>query len=438
MSRVVVWRSGLLAPSETFVRAQAHALTRWHARFLGAVKVPSPLAEESDVIVFPERPAKPRRSAGGRDALGSQQPDRQASRGSDAGFLRLRLSGRSPHLRRVLASLDPDVVHAHFGGDGWLISRAAADLGVPLIVTLHGHDVTRQPYAKGMKGVRYRRNLRSVFRRAAIILAVSEHIRRLAIARGADPSKVRVHHTGVPIPPLPQVEKRWDVVFVGRFVPKKGLDDLVEAVAMLPDLAPRVLLVGDGPLMAPLRARVAHLGVDVTFAGALNHAAAQECMAAAKVFASPSRTAPDGDSEGLPTTLLEAAARGVPVISTVHSGIPEAVIQGTTGLLSAEGDRAALASHLRTLLTDNDLRERLGRQARAHVRAHFDLKNQTRRLENIYDEVTEAAAAITAPAADHETAPAATPQVTHDAAAIVAPRVPRPRTPAPPELGPFR
>lgn len=391
MSRVVVWRSGLLAPSETFVRAQGHALTRWQARFLGAVKVASPLAEESDVIVFPGR-----------------------RRGPSTDFLRLRLTGRSPRLHRLLAGLGPDLVHAHFGGDGWLISGAATALGVPLIVTVHGHDVTRQPDAKGAKGFRYRRNLRTVFDRAAMILAVSEHIRHRAIARGADPEKVRVHHTGVPIPPLTRSEKRWDVAFVGRFVPKKGLDDLLEAAATLRDLAPRILVVGDGPLVAPVRARAAELGLDVTFAGSLDHAAVSEIMGAAKVFASPSRTAADGDAEGLPTTILEAAARGVPVVSTRHSGIPEAVVHGTTGLLGAEGDRAELAAHLRLLLTDEPLRDRLGRQARAHVRAHFDLVTQTRRLEELYDEVTRGAAGA------------------------VAPRVPRPRTPAPPELDPYR
>jgi colanic acid/amylovoran biosynthesis glycosyltransferase len=377
MKRVVVWRSAMLPASETFVRAQARSLSRWEARFAGAFKVPSVLAEDDDVIVFPP------------------------------GFLRLRLTGRSPRLRRELTAIQPDLVHAHFGGDGWLISASAAALGVPLVVTLHGHDVTRQPYAKGLKGLRHRRNLRTVFRRAAVIIAVSGPVRDRAVALGADPSKVRVHHTGVPLPlPAEPGPQRWDAVFVGRLVEKKGLDDLIAAVATLDDLAPRVLIVGDGPLREVLVAQARALGVDVTFAGALDHREAARSMAGGRVFVSPSRTAADGDAEGLPTTILEAQALGVPVVSTRHSGIPEAVVHGETGLLGAEGDHIALAAHLRTLLTDDVLRDRMGRQARAHVQKYFDIAAQTARLEDLYDMVSLAGAAPGAPRGRHPRTPA--------------------------------
>ena len=357
---MVIWRSALLAGSETFVRHHGAALRRWQPRYLGATRVDSALALPTDLIAFPDTPD-------GRRA-----------------FLRLRLTGDSPRLRALLAGLRPRVVHAHFGGDGWLIS---GNTGVPLVLTVHGHDVTRQPDSPGLRGLRYRRNLRAAFDRAAVILAVSEPIRAAAIRRGADPAKVRVHHTGVPIPPpAPPPAPTWDVVFVGRFVAKKGVDDLISALARLQ--RPRAVLIGDGPLREKMRAYAGELGVDATFPGALPPAAVARHLASSRVLAAPSKTAPDGDSEGLPTTILEAATLGIPAVATRHSGIPEAVLDGSTGLLGAEGDVTALAANLARLLADEGLRSRLGAGARAQVEAHFDLKRQSERLEDLYDELT--------------------------------------------------
>jgi glycosyltransferase involved in cell wall biosynthesis len=358
---VVVWRSCLLPGSETFVRHQGDALPTWRAVHLGAVRVDSPLSRDTDVLLCPDTPR------GRRD------------------WLRLRLTGELPRLHRMLARLRPDVVHAHFGGDGWLVSRTATRLGIPLVITLHGRDVTRQPSTPGWRGARHRRHLRTAFDRAAVILAVSGPIRDRALELGADPAKVRVHHTGVPVPAEPPtVPKNWDVVFVGRFVEKKGGDDLVEAVSLLDDLRPRVLLIGTGPLHSRVRAQAERSGVDATFAGALPPDEVMRHIAGSRVLAAPSRTAADGDTEGLPTTILEAASLGVPVVSTYHSGIPEAVTHEVNGLLGPEADAPALAANLRRLLTDTPLRHRLGDQAHRHAATHFDLHRQTRTLESLY------------------------------------------------------
>ncbi|GAA3958435.1 glycosyltransferase [Actinoplanes auranticolor] len=361
---VAIWRSCLLPGSETFIRDQGGALTGWRPAYLGAVKVASPIAADTDAIAFPD-------TAAGR-----------------AGWLLLRLTGRSARLRRLLAGLRPEVVHAHFAGDGWLVSRAAGQLGLPLVVTLHGLDVTSQARRPGLRGARHRRHLRTVFARAALIIAVSDFIRDRAVELGADPAKVRVHHTGVPIAGVPAaVPPRWDVVFVGRFVAKKGLDDLVEAIAITGEPRPRVLLIGAGPLDGEIRRRAAELGLDATFLGAQDATVVRRSLAEAKVFVAPSKTAPDGDTEGLPTTILEAGSMGLPTVSTYHSGIPEAVVHGETGLLCAEGDRPALAAAIRQVLSDDELGARLGRQARRHVETHFDLDEQTARLEQLYEAV---------------------------------------------------
>ncbi|MGK5741228.1 glycosyltransferase [Micromonospora sp. URMC 103] len=365
----VIWRSLMLPVSETFIRNQGDALPSWRPVYLGARKIASPIAADSDVIVYPD-------TAAGR-----------------RGWHLLRLTGGSARLRRLLTRLNPAVVHAHFGGDGWLISRATRQVGVPLILTLHGVDVTRQPAVPGPRGARHRRKLRAAFDQAALIVAVSGFIRDRAVELGADPAKVRVHYTGVPIPAEPPAaSKIWDVVFVGRFVDKKGVDDLVEALGLVAELRPRALFVGTGPLEASARRRAVELGVDATFLGAQPPEVVMRHMAQARMLAAPSRTASDGDCEGLPTTVLEAASLGLPVVATRHSGIPEAVRHEETGLLCAERDRAALAGNIRRLLTDEPLRERLGRAARQLAETTFDLRRQTRLLEELYESVASSGA----------------------------------------------
>jgi glycosyltransferase involved in cell wall biosynthesis len=375
---VAVWRSILLPGSETFVRNQADAMTRWRPVFVGAATFDSVLARDTDVTASGRWP-----------------------------FLWLRATGRSGAIRRLLAAQEARLVHAHFAGDGWLISRTAVRLGLPLVITLHGRDVTLQANAPGLRGVRYRRNLRTAFRRAALVLAVSEPIRQRAIALGADPAKVRVHHIGVPAPaPMDEElvgEKAWDVLFVGRFVAKKGVDDLVEALGTLRDRRPRVLFIGGGPLEEPIRKRAAELGLDATFLGPQDPDVVARSMAAARIFASPSKTAPDGDSEGLPTTIVEAARRGLPAVSTVHSGIPEVVLHGETGLLGPEGDRDALAANLRTLLADDELRVRLGARAKEFADANFDLATQTRLLEDLYSSLPAGATQNSLPSGSSST-----------------------------------
>jgi colanic acid/amylovoran biosynthesis glycosyltransferase len=359
--------------------------------------------------------------------------------------LRLRLTGNSPRLRALLTRPRPRLLHAHFGGDGWLISASAAELGLPLIVTVHGH-VTRQPDLPGLPGLRGLRHLRTVFDRAAVILpsastsatrpcgtaptppnyasttpASGSRLPRsppclLPPPRTSRPRPPRLRplpsrplpSRPLPSRPLPSrplpfpassfpdfsaaasssptgAGPLWDVAFVGRFVAKKGVEDLIAALARLD--RPRALLIGSGPLEGKIRAYAADRGVDATFLGAREPAAVARELARTRVFVAPSKTAPDGDAEGLPTTILEAAALGVPTVSTRHSGIPEAVLDGTTGLLGPEGDADALASNIDRLLADDAFRRQLGAQARAHVSAHFDLRRQSEILERLYDEV---------------------------------------------------
>ncbi|SJN10458.1 Poly(glycerol-phosphate) alpha-glucosyltransferase [Leucobacter sp. 7(1)] len=190
------------------------------------------------------------------------------------------------------------------------------------------------------------------------------------------------------------VSRPVDVVFLGRLVPKKGVSDALQAIAAQPDAqALTCEVIGDGPLRADVEALAKQLDLQVTFTGSLSPARVAQHLARARVLIAPSRYAADGDAEGFGMVFLEAALAGVPAVAYRHGGVPEAVVDGETGLLVREGDIAALASSLRELLADEDLRVAMGEAARQRVREQFDVAVRTPLLERLFDEVTAVAIA---------------------------------------------
>jgi len=157
----------------------------------------------------------------------------------------------------------------------------------------------------------------------------------------------------------------------------RGFGHLLEACRILAErgIAFECQIVGDGPLRDVLAARILRLdlGSRVSLLGALPHETVLDRYREATVFALPCVTGPDGDRDGIPNVILEAMAMGLPVVSTRHSGIPEAVEDGASGLLVPPGDEEALAQALVRLIDDPPLRERLGRRGRERVRELFDV-----------------------------------------------------------------
>ena len=292
------------------------------------------------------------------------------------------------------------LIHAHFAPDAVFALPLAEALGVPLVVTLHGFDVTRSDASLLLSGrapliwsVLARRSLQ---RRAAAFVAVSAFIAEQAVARGFPADRLHVLPIGVDVQAAPASPRGPGlIVHVGRLVEKKGAAFLLPALAVLRGngVGARLSIVGEGPRLAALQAQVASLGVSeaVTFHGALPHAETLALIRRASVIAAPSLPGHDGDREGLPTVILEAMAAGVAVVATAEAGIPEAVEDGVTGLLCLPGDASALADRLARILASPALAARLGTAGRAAVMARFDLTGQTERLESLYDRITAAA-----------------------------------------------
>ena len=166
------------------------------------------------------------------------------------------------------------------------------------------------------------------------------------------------------------------ILSVGRAVEKKGFDDLLQALADLPpELNWRFVHIGGGALVKRLKRRASNLGLleNIDWQGPQPFDVVLRAYRAADIFVLPCRIAEDGDRDGLPNVLLEAQSQKVPCITTRVSGIPELVEDGVTGILVEQQDPAALAGAIEMLLTNSELRARLGRAGFERVRAQFSL-----------------------------------------------------------------
>jgi len=275
-------------------------------------------------------------------------------------------------------------LHAHFATMATSVARAAALLtGIPYSFTAHAKDIFHVDVDSTGLAVK--------LRDAHHVVTVSDYnVVWLRERYGPDAARVHRVYNG-----LDPEAVRWSdprhrapgVVFVGRLVEKKGVADLVDAIAVLLDRGSPVPLdiAGTGPLEAEVREQVHRLGLEhlVRFHGPLPQGEVAELIAAAAVCAAPCLHAADGDRDGLPTVLLEAMAMGTPCVSTPVAGIPEAVEPDVTGLLVPERDAYALADAIDALAGDPALRLRLAVAARRRVEDVFDRRVQATELARL-------------------------------------------------------
>lgn len=252
--------------------------------------------------------------------------------------------------------------------------------GVPAILHLHGADFDTW-YAAGSRWKQ--RLVRAVFDRAAAIIVLSQSWQAWARGISRNPAIVPIYNP-VRMPPLPaesEVRDPAGILFLGQLGNRKGTYDLLQAVARVapahPDL--KLVLAGDGEV-ARVRAEVARLGLERHVevldwvSGARKHA----LLARASIYVLPSYC------EGLPMSVLEAMAAGLPVICTPVGGVPEAITDGCEGRLIVPGDIDALCEALDMLLSRLELRQRMGAAARSKVETTFSAACILPQLEQVY------------------------------------------------------
>lgn len=370
--RVLIFRSELLAISETFVLAQARALTRFEPRFVGLRRMNPSLQVPEDAIVAAEG-----------DGLRHKCRRRLYKQ-----------LGVAIDFHRKVREAGAHLIHAHFATDGVLALPLAKKLNIPLVVTLHGYDVTisEKELSQSWTGRLYLRRRKKMWEQATAFLCVSDFIKASAIKAGFPPAKLRTHYIGVDRDEFRRTGEpslRESVLFVGRLIEKKGCDSLIRAMESVQRQLPHATLtvVGDGPMRRSLVDLAGTLGVQCNFLGSQSSEQIKALLQQATIVCVPSRTASNGDSEGLPIFILEAQSMCVPVVGTSHAGIPEAVIHGETGLLGPEGDSGMLTKNLLLLLQSQDLRSEYSARGAQRLATTFEMEAQTRKLEDIYDEI---------------------------------------------------
>jgi glycosyltransferase involved in cell wall biosynthesis len=285
-------------------------------------------------------------------------------------------------IRGVLGDLRPDVLAVHSAKAGILGRLAARSLRIPVVLTAHGW--TFGPGIPIVQAAMYRQVERLVGRFTTKIIAVSEFDRRLGLEAGiVGEDRLVTVHNGMPdVPPLLRADPgRAPVrlVMVARFGPQKDHPTLFRALAGLNHHAWELDLIGDGPLMAQTKSLAAALGIGarVHFLG--------ERLDVDQILARTQVGLLVSNWEGFPLSILEAMRAGLPVVASSVGGTEESVRDGETGFLVPRGDVEILRERLARLLTDPELRVRLGAQGRAFYERHFTLSQCVAKTLAVYE-----------------------------------------------------
>ncbi|HET7332164.1 glycosyltransferase [Dyella sp.] len=384
MKKVLVFRNNVLPVSETFIRDQVRYLTGWAPILAGYRVVTGGLDLKGiTTYVFP--------------GLNSGKFQRWRLRCCQ--WFGIAHAGTT----RALLNLDVDIVHAHFGTDAVDIWPSVRRLGLPMLVTLHGYDINiyRGWWEAGRGGLRryvYPRRLLQMARNPKVrFIAVSEAIKQRAIEYGISAEKVSVSYVGVDTQRfkpggLPLYQRNNKILFVGRMVENKSPVLLIKAAAAISDQVDNLelVMIGNGPLLDEAMKAASECLLPVQFLGARSTEDVIQNLHQVKLLCLPSIKIDSGASEGLGQVLLEAQACGVPVIGSNIGGIPEALVEGTTGLLLSTVTQKeledCLLKYFSEFIGSAEAAIHASKAARDFAKTSFNVITCSRHMERIYEE----------------------------------------------------
>ena len=283
-------------------------------------------------------------------------------------------------LARAVRSLGVGHLHAHWAtaptSAALVISRM---MGVPFSFTAHAWDIFAGDGRLAEKA------------RAAEFIVTCTGANVNAIAGMIDPAdrpKVILNYHGIPEGPKRIAAGSGSgplrIAAVGRLVETKGFEHLVDSLGLV-DFALRLVIVGDGPARGALEKRARRFGDDVRFEGIVANERVFEILAESDVFVMPSVIARNGDRDGIPNVMLEAMSLGLPVVASAISGIPEAVRDGSNGILVPPGDPVAIADALLQIRRDPAAATRMGAEGRSIIAETFSAEKNAGALHRIFE-----------------------------------------------------
>lgn len=289
-------------------------------------------------------------------------------------------------LKKYLQKTETTCLLANYGPLGAHIFTACQELNIPFAIHFHGFDASEKKTI-----ARFGENYRKILPLAKAVIVVSQ-VMKADIEGICGPLKnLHVLPYGVDtekfIPGPKNSNQAIQLISVGRFTAKKAPIMSIKAFEILLEKFPKAhfTMIGDGELWEEAKKYVAENGLkkNIAFMGQQAPALILEKLQESDIFIQHSIKTPSGDSEGTPNSILEASACGLPIISTLHAGIPEAVIQGETGILVQENDFQAMGEALISLAQDPSQKLEMGESARKHMLENYEIKTQAEKLKGL-------------------------------------------------------
>jgi colanic acid/amylovoran biosynthesis glycosyltransferase len=381
---VVHFSNIFLRPTETFIYNQLKYASSFKPIFLCRKQIKSPF-DLQDIQIIQKNSCLPTRIE-----------NRIVAKCEYFGYVPYIVS---KPFKLALQNISPSIIHAHFGPNGSFILKPSIQNKIPIITSFYGYDVNPIHFTKKkwlFKNSTYKK-LKSAGNN---FLVMSKDMKNDLLNIGFPEERILIHHHGLDVDEFYFGDRSLEIkkdkikfLQLGRLVQKKGQINVLKALKILKEARKdkniELTFVGSGNCLDELKKYVQEndLIKYVTFYEHINHEELLQIFKDHDIFIHPSIKTSNGEKEGIPTSILEAMSSGMPIISTYHAGIPEAISNGEEGILVQENDTESLAEAMFSLANNSQMQKSMGNKAILKVRRNYDIKNQIKNLETIYRNV---------------------------------------------------